>query len=205
MGDEDFGLPGAGLPKSSSRSNLPASEAGSAALVGRAGVAGADVEHAGRREGQRTAVVGGALRNPGDDRFRYVAGRDPDHPIVGRRGDVGVDQPVLQVRRRHRDAEQAPVTLRVQTLDGGHHHRFGARRHPQDAAGRALADQRRRPVGKRREPGRRGQARGDDGWVRRDARVGRCSGGGGRRGEIRTRAAPRPGRCWGRAAGGVPG
>ncbi len=34
MGDEDFGLPAAGLPKSCSRSNLPASEAGSAALAG---------------------------------------------------------------------------------------------------------------------------------------------------------------------------
>ena len=157
-GERGSGLAVPGRPSVSMRSTFPASEPRQRAVFAR--VSGRDEEQPVGVHAQRTRVVRRAARDPDEHRLRRLARGEPHHPVVRRRGDVGVDEPVLRVRRRQHEPGEPAAAARV--------HRIVVTTtgppvpHPQHAAGRALADQRRQAVGQRRDRADRRQARRHD-------------------------------------------
>ena len=146
-GDAGSGLPGAGRPSVSMRSSLPASEVGEAAAARLPPSPGGHEQRAVGLDADRAAVAG--ARRAGC-RSAPVLGDSPGamrtHRVAAGGGGVGVDELVLGVgrgeherrsarRRRSRPPGRWPPSPGLVGRD------------PQDAAGGALGDERRRPAG----------------------------------------------------------
>lgn len=101
------------------------------------------VQHAVRAEGDAPAVVELGVGDAGEDHLLGLRGveAEPDHPVVGRGAEVGVDPLVLGVGGGDRDAEQAALTLRRNVRDGDHPRRGRSGTHLGDGGGVAFGDE----------------------------------------------------------------